>query len=385
MPTAHRNLTPDELHPLPRYTFASLATANAYGYSDNDESCLIRVGAEPYTYYLITRVVAGVATLAPVNDLHAVRVVDAAPSAGQVLTATGAATAEWADPVAELHDVVVSATPPTTGQILAATSPTTADWQTFDLSSLDTRVDDLEADLGHGTFQLWNSAKRTGVQNAKSDLFPGSSLDAKWLDFDPGASCDAGVVANNRLRLTKSTLLSGIAGKYQAVPAVADYSISCRVRVFGLANNTYNVWQAGLFLAENLTSAPTTADLKTIGISTVSSAHYQGVSYSTWTDYDSVTQTAFAACGVRGSMLVRIRVTGSTTATWEYSTDEGQSWAIVGGPVTTTFTPVHMGLFCVNNSGVDMYFDFSEFLVVEAANAVTDTVGGLETLWKAAP
>ena len=61
---AHRHSTATENHRLPGFEFASLGAAQAHVYASSDVSFMVRVGAAaPYEYYMISQVVAGVATL----------------------------------------------------------------------------------------------------------------------------------------------------------------------------------------------------------------------------------------------------------------------------------------------------------------------------------
>lgn len=251
---------------------------------------------------------------------------------------------------------------------------------TADIATHETRLDVLDALEGFGTFQLWNSAKRTGAQHAKSDLFPGSSLDVKWTDYDATA-IQTEAVASGRVRLTRASG-AGITGIFESLSGLGtSYSVSARLRITGYALSTFATWGAGLCLTDGVVG---TSDMAGIAASIATSAHYQAMNFVTSANLSTVPASgAFSAMGVRGSILLRIRVTTSTAAIYEWSGDEGQNWSKLHS-ATAGFTPTHLGLYCWNASAETMYFDFSEVYVVDGAHAPTDQVGGFETLRKAA-
>lgn len=113
---------------------------------------------------------------------------------------------------------------------------------------------------------LWDPDIFTST-NAKSDAYTGTSLDAKWEEWDPGSvqtvSVQDGYV---RLSTSSSSGTYETAGIIQAAPSDNYFSVTARVRAFGDMVDNYSFW--GLIVAENLAASggnPSTAQLHFLG------------------------------------------------------------------------------------------------------------------------
>lgn len=241
-----------------------------------------------------------------------------------------------------------------------------------DLDGVDDRVTALE-NVSPIITQWTPDAPPTGSAHAKTDEFDtGSSWAAKWTEFDQSAELTP-TVANGfgKLSVADAGTTRNVA-MYQAVPAVAAYAFACKLHMAQVGNVTGSL-QAGLFLSQDLDSAPTTADWE--GIRLVQGS---ALNFATWT------LTAYnAAQGALSGNLsrtdrscyMRCRVTSTTTVAWDWS-DDGIGWHELTNH-TIGFTPVHMGVWVRNNgTGGVATVQVQWFRVVEATVANGDLSPG---------
>ncbi len=179
---------------------------------------------------------------------------------------------------------------------------------------------------------------------ANDDYFTGNLLTGsggKWTEWDP-----AGIISpaiDSTFQMVRwshagngSTRWAGI---YQAVPA-SEFVIYAWVRA--LDTSPANA-QAGIFVSEDLGSAPTTADIRTAVF------YSGGAAAETWSAYNGSASASSTVTSIRPQGgWVRLRCNGTTIAS--DCSDDGWVWRQIAS-VTIGFTPVHMGLasLCTTN------------------------------------
>lgn len=245
-----------------------------------------------------------------------------------------------------------------------------ADYTTLNTSvtDLDTRVDALESS-GVGAAGIWAADVSPSSPSVHNDEFNGNTFNTTlWSTWDVPGILTKALDGNGRLLLTVPTGTTRFVGIYQPVPAASEYAIYAKVATRTLA--PINVSGVGIFLAENLTTAPSTADLRTVGPSWFvrTGTGVAGVSVLRPTAYNSVGTSAGSSDPVNlTAFYVRIRVNGATWgADWS---SEGTGWLRLISEALT-ITPVHMGIYGSNGgTGVNALFASEFFRVFTGAGA----------------
>lgn len=139
------------------------------------------------------------------------------------------------------------------------------------------------AATGGGTLTggFWNPSIPNPAPNAKSDSFPGTTLDAKWTQWDPAGIQT--VTVNDGLTLEHTSGASyQWAGIHQESPTDNYFAITAPIT---LAATEGSFTYTGLFVAEDLTAGPTTGGLFCIGPGVYTNAvigSYHWVNYNNY-------------------------------------------------------------------------------------------------------
>lgn len=154
----------------------------------------------------------------------------------------------------------------------------------------------------------WFPLTQQSPLNAKTDYFPGSTLNAKWTLWNPGANTTATVSSTQRLQLTQTTHAgNAVGGIRQSAPAATRYAITSFVGVRGIVNN---IMDGGIFVAADIAGAPTTAAFLTVD-NTNNSAVAGGamsVSLFRWTNYTTLAGASYDVVNGIGAFLIRLFV-----------------------------------------------------------------------------
>lgn len=287
---------------------------------------------------------------------------------------SGVAGATVTEALDQLDADIGAITPYTDEQAQDAVGGMVADTATIDLTYTDA-TPELKADVkagslsgthwGGSTLTRWVTDAPPVSAHACDDEFPGSSLDAKWTEFDH-PSILTPVVSNGRLVMTIATGTERQVGIYQTIPA-SEFRVTTRC---GLAGLQANFFAGGIMLMQGTTN---TSDLYLL-------KHYQGTSANGcnvaaqgWLDYQTLSFNDTNEGHGETEVWLRLLVNGTTiTAQWSST---GEAWRTM---VTRAlgFTPAQFGLFVDNSSGANItaYFDFFRVVSGAGSSAPADTV-----------
>jgi hypothetical protein len=153
---------------------------------------------------------------------------------------------------------------------------------------------------------LWDPDVFTST-HAKSDAYTGTSLDAKWEEWDPGG-VQTVTVQDGYVRLSTSASAGTYetAGIIQPAPTEDYFSVTARVRAFGDMVDNYSFW--GLIVAENLAAsggAPSTGQIHFLGGAEFG-APVMGA--WRWTNYTTYGQSYFQVGHSVEDLLIRVFV-----------------------------------------------------------------------------
>lgn len=208
------------------------------------------------------------------------------------------------------------------------------------------------------------------VPNASDDEFTDGALGAAWTDWDVGAQMSYAETAYGSTHTNAGTDGNAWAGIHQDVPA-GDFAAVTRVSINALSNGFAS---AGLMLAENLTSNPSTGDFRFFGV-TYQATNSFHVRVDNLTGYNTFgSNSADLTLSGHTHLYLRIRRVSSTYS-YDYSTD-GLNWtrAFTGSP---SFTPVKIGLITLNSTtaGVDSVTHFRFFRLLAATGFSAPLLG----------
>jgi hypothetical protein len=305
MPTTHRYSPASEIHRLPAFEFASLGAATANVYDAADASYMVRVGTSPgpYTYYIITQVTAGVATLVQVGG-------SSFPGYGSHvdLTVGGAGANGVATTVARSdHEHGLPAFGTGSGTIAEGSH--------------------THAGLGSGYFDVWDPDAPPVSAHSQNDECDGSSVAGSWATFDPHSGTVPMTVTASATRgyyqftraITNPTSIWG--GLYKAIPSGSEWSITGKFS-YDMINGTPTgrLTGIGLALYENPAGAPTTSNLDLLMIGPSSTAPYS-VWKGTPTQYNN-----FPAVTNQDAQAYYLRIRkGTVSSGFDFSPD-GYTW-----------------------------------------------------------
>lgn len=190
-----------------------------------------------------------------------------------------------------------------------------------------------------GYYTEYNPDAVPSSAHTDDDECDGGSLDAGWTLWDPGTALSSFSGSDKRYTVTPSNGTTVVAlGYYKAVPNT-EFSITGKFSMDIPLEASSAPHRCGLFVADDVSANPTTADFRTVGLQNATVGTGVQSHYATWTAYNA----APAATNVGGHHPYgRIRCNG--TSMWIDVSPDGISWR---SAVTATlgFTPVHCGFF----------------------------------------
>jgi hypothetical protein len=190
---------------------------------------------------------------------------------------------------------------------------------------------------------LWWSDIAPASPESENDEFNGASLHARWSTWDPGTFTTVTIDTTRETLKLAATGVGGAPGRwggiYQPVPG-SEFAVYAKLSAI-----SSGTMAAGLFLSEDLDSAPATADFRTAEVVWSTDMRWEA---RTWPAYNSSTVSASTTrSALPLGAYVRVRVNGTSCST-DFSSD-GVNWANFA-TVTLGFTPVHMGLALSQNA-----------------------------------
>lgn len=183
--------------------------------------------------------------------------------------------------------------------------------------------------------------------HADDDEFDNGSISGSWSTWDPASYLtfsegDEGLKFSGTGNATNRW-----GGKYKAVPA-SEFAAIAKFNV-GSADVGANGTSLGLFVADDLGTAPTTADFRQIeNIGALNTTSTAAIS-RTWNAYNGSTSASTSTGSTPPALYVRIRVNGTSMKT-DYSYDG--KWWHHHSTNTLGFTPVHYGISFLQNDAV---------------------------------
>ena len=123
---------------------------------------------------------------------------------------------------------------------------------------------DLTPGIDHG--YVWNSDVAPRYPSRYDDEFDGGAVGAAWTLLNVNGSVGMGL-ANGSMVITHNSDASSISGPHRAVPTEQEWFAWTRGSLSGIGAATRRM---GMFLAEDLVSAPTTANLTAVVFSVIS-------------------------------------------------------------------------------------------------------------------
>lgn len=220
---------------------------------------------------------------------------------------------------------------------------------------------------------MWSPLVEQNPANPITDYFPGSTLNAKWTEFDNDANTTVSVSATRRLQLLQTTHAgNSVAGIFQPVGAATRYAITTKIGISGIVNNIMN---GGIFVAGDIVGAPTTAPILTLDMifNSAVSGGVPTIEFLNWTDYNSLAGSLSSKLLGQGINVLRIFVDTVGANFFLLTSADGETWAkfaVVAFAATTIgAAPLYMGQHVNNgNTGEDVSLFSSMFRV----DATTD-------------
>ena len=189
---------------------------------------------------------------------------------------------------------------------------------------------------GVGGVNVWLPDAPPSSPSAYDDEFTAGSLGGIWSTWDPSSSHTITVDTTRRMLKIVQTGNAGTrwGGIYQAVPA-SEFAIIAKVSL--LNQNGASGYAMGVFVSENISSSPTTADFRTCDLANNDTA--SNIFTRTWSAYNGSSSASTNRQYLAN--YLRIRCNG-TSCKSDYSLD-GIGW-VQFASVTLGFTPTHMGI-----------------------------------------
>ena len=199
-----------------------------------------------------------------------------------------------------------------------------------------------------------------GAPSSFDDEFDGTTLDAKWSEFQPLEHTLSVGSPASWLKIVKPSV-SGtrLSGVYQPIPS-GNWDILTRTTISQLGTGTTNYTKAGLMLLQDAAGSPNTTDIWLFAIGRDAGAW--SVMIQRYSDYQTFSADDFKDKVYVHHAYLRINRT-EATYTFYFSLD-GLGWIKVFSTSTPPFTPAHVGLMANNNStGEDLEAAFDFFRV----------------------
>jgi hypothetical protein len=260
-------------------------------------------------------------------------------------------------------------TPRTLSAILALLADNTAG----DISAQDARdlvVSITSALNGSGFVPYYQPDAIPNTAHANDDEFRDGSIGGSWTDWDPGSICTT-TEGDHGIELLSVASSLAAAGIHRAVPVSSDWTLTTKVSL--QRDNAANSF-AGIMIAEDLGSSPTTGNLITLTVNYGGSGAQ--VEVNTWNDYltyaNSLALVTFAG---QQSAYLRISKT-STTYRFCWSTT-GSNWVQLYSTASLSITPVKVGLTLITDRGTTVRQDamFRFWRQVDSANWYAPLLG----------
>jgi hypothetical protein len=217
---------------------------------------------------------------------------------------------------------VAAAAAPSAGQVLTATGPATATWQTPASNS------------------VWSPDVQPLSAHGCDDEFTAASLDAKWSTWDPGSLLTATIDADYRSLKLAATGNGSIryAGIHQPVPD-SEYAVYAKVGATGIAPGEFRI---GIFVSDDVTANPSTADFRVLEVAVSATLVGWIVDSRTFAAYNGTPSTTDnISNSLYAPIYLRMRCNGTSFA-GDFSQD-GRSWWQISSR-TLGFIPTHFGL-----------------------------------------
>jgi hypothetical protein len=225
---------------------------------------------------------------------------------------------------------------------------------------------------GSGT--VWHADVPPSSPSAQDDEFNGSngsSLSGIWGDWNPGATTTAySINGRGALEVTQTTHTgTQVEGKRQATPVSGIFAFASKLTF--ITPTPQATWKAGIFVAGDIVTNPTTAPLVFFNLepSTIATAMLVAVQHQTSYTASPTTDASMSIGGNgSGGGYLRMRVNGTAV-----KCDFG--WAINGevvwiqvASITASFGPAYCGIAVdnANTTASDQisYFHFFRMLAV---------------------
>lgn len=215
-------------------------------------------------------------------------------------------------------------------------------------------AEDLSTDFQNNLYYEPDCPPPPGTLLAESDEFGGNTIASKWQTWNPGANMtisQGSGMGNVQMAATAAASCGGI---FQPLPTgLAAFTfaakLTCAMRWAAASTVRY-----GLMLAQDtLVSAPTTADIRSCGMSNIN-ASTGGVVAGVLTAYNAAYTEDVLITRRDMSIYVRGRVTGIGTApaiAWDWC-DDGTGWSVIDPARAVGFTPGFFGI-CVRNNNAN--------------------------------
>ena len=204
----------------------------------------------------------------------------------------------------------------------------------------------------------YNADAQPTSAHANDDEFRSGSLGGSWTDWDPGSIC-ATAVGSYGLDLVNTAGSNQMAGIHRAVPVASDWTLTTKVSLQrDNASNTF----AGLFLAEDLGSNPSTGDLRTLSTSYGGSGLRLEV--DSWNAYNSFGSSlaSYSPPDTVNTVYLRIAKTSTTYRFMWSNASDGMTWIVIYSTSSLGITPVKVGLHLETDHGnsqqIEAYFRF---------------------------
>ncbi len=216
---------------------------------------------------------------------------------------------------------------------------------------------------GDGTtgISLWNPDLPPSTPSSQDDEFSGSSLDAKWTEYDE-TNIQTYAQASGILTLSQPTQTGAVlTGVYQALPG-GNFTIAAKVKLnTNMPSGDGQMWQAGIILWNNAANYNSQALIAGPAVERSSGVRRIGFASTRFQDNKTITTTYWDNYGGewQGNVYVYVRLRRSGSTYYLDSSNDGLAWK--SEQIFIPFTPNHVGLGLFNwasGQTITASFDF---------------------------
>ncbi len=202
------------------------------------------------------------------------------------------------------------------------------------------------------TTGIWSGLKVQNPQDALTTYFPGTTLESAWTEFDNDGRQTV-TIADGTASLVTTTGTIGLFGIKAVAPPDDQFSLTAQIR---MSAASINFGQMNAFIAENLVTNPTTANLFVFGPSQSSPSPFYAA--SRWTAYDTYgagipNQPSFRPHTTSFVRLFVDRTAFRVRTLWSV---DGENWIQTVPEINFSITGVStissIGLVCDNRTGL---------------------------------